>query len=51
MPDFWKEKIDAWIIFPYEIKETKEAFSKLYAKQEALNKLRELGFNDWEIGE
>jgi len=50
IPDFWQENIDAWIIFPYDLKETKESFTKMYgSKQQALQKMREVGFEEWEI--
>lgn len=49
-PDFWSKKIDAWIIFPYDLRETYEAFLKLYkTKEKAKNKLLEVGFKKWEI--
>jgi len=49
-PNFWKEKINAWIIFPYDIQETFNAFlkeekSKLKAKQ----KMIKVGFKPWEL--
>ncbi|SRR5258706_1720059 len=43
MPDFWVEKLDNWIIFPYEIRETKESFIKEFGEEEGIEKLRELG--------
>lgn len=49
-PDFWVEGLDGWIIFPYEIRETKEAFIKQFgSKEKALEKMRELGFEEWEL--
>src|SRR3989338_4451685 len=30
LPDFWSKRVDAWIIFPYEIQETYLAFMKLF---------------------
>ncbi len=47
-PDYFANQIDAWIIFPYELRETYEAFKKLY-KNEAKEKLKEAGFKEWEI--
>lgn len=49
-PDFWSKKIDAWVIFPYEVRETYEAFLKLFkSKEKARDKLLEVGFKKWEI--
>lgn len=49
-PDFWTQSIDAWIIFPYDILETAEGFIKMYGSKEAAQqKLREVGFEKWEI--
>ena len=46
MPDFWIKKTKSWIIFPYEIKETANAFLKLFkTKEKASKKLISLGFN------
>lgn len=50
VPDFWGKKIDAWIIFPYELKETQQAFLKLFkTKDKARKKLIEVGFLNWEL--
>lgn len=50
LPHFWSKKIDAWIIFPYELKETYDAFLKLFkSKEKAREKLLEVGFKEWEI--
>jgi hypothetical protein len=49
-PDFWIKNIDAWIIFPYDIRETAEGFVKLLGSAEhARTKLLELGFEQWEL--
>ena len=49
-PDFWKKSIDAWIIFPYELKETAQAFVKMFGKVEhAKAKLLEVGLEPWEV--
>lgn len=50
VPDFWVKKTDAWVIFPYELRETYQAFIKLY-KSKAKQKLIEVGFKKWEIAE
>lgn len=50
LPDFWSKKIDAWIIFPYEVRETYEAFVKLFrSKNKAKRKMLEVGFKKWEL--
>lgn len=50
IPDFWSQKIDAWIIFPYEVRETYEAFVKLFkSKEKARAKMLEVGFKGWEF--
>ncbi len=49
-PDFYTSVIDAWIIFPYEIRETTEAFKNMFKDKETIHKkLREVGFEEWEI--
>lgn len=49
-PDFWKISVDAWIIFPYEVKETATAFTNLFGtKEHAKEKLMEVGFEAWEV--
>lgn len=49
IPDFYVEKIDAWVIFPYEIRETYEAFLKIYkTPKEAKKMLLECGLKKWE---
>jgi len=50
LPDYYQELIDGWIIFPYEVKETKDAFLKMFKTEEAARKkLLEVGFKEWEI--
>jgi hypoxanthine phosphoribosyltransferase len=50
IPDFYTDRIDAWVIFPYEIRETYEAFLKMYDKKsDALSNLKKVGFKDWEL--
>lgn len=50
LPHFWSKKIDAWIIFPYEVRETYEAFMKLFkSKGKVREKLLEVGFEKWQV--
>lgn len=50
IPDFWVKKIDAWIVFPYDIRETYEAFIKQFkSPKEAKEMMKKLGFKDWEL--
>lgn len=49
-PDFFVHMIDAWIIFPYEIAETKKAFMNLYKDPDLVQKkMLEVGFHEWEL--
>ena len=48
-PDFWIKNIDAWIIFPYDVRETAEGFVKMFTEEHARKKLIEVGFEKWEI--
>ncbi len=49
-PDFWIEKIDGWIVFPYDIRETYESLAKKYdSEKDVVEKMREIGFSDWEL--
>lgn len=48
IPDFWVEEIDGWIILPYEIRETQEAFKKEFGEN-AKEKLEKVGFEEWEL--
>ncbi|OGK13696.1 hypothetical protein A3A93_01055 [Candidatus Roizmanbacteria bacterium RIFCSPLOWO2_01_FULL_38_12] len=50
IPDFWKQNIDAWIIFPYELRETARAFIKMFGgRKHAKKKLIEVGLERFEI--
>jgi len=50
IPDFYHKSIDAWIVFPYDIRETYEAFLKEEKnKEKAKEKLLKIGFKQWEI--
>ena len=50
IPNFYQETIDAWIVFPYDLKETYEAFLKEEKnKEKAKEKLLKIGFKQWEI--
>ncbi len=50
IPDFYIKNIDTWIVFPYDIHETYEAFLKLEKNpQKAKAKLLKIGFKKWEI--
>lgn len=50
IPDYYAESIDAWVIFPYEIRETYEAFMNIYkTKDEALKMLINVGFTEQEL--
>lgn len=49
IPDFWQIQTDKWIIFPYEIMETKKALSKNISEKEAVKKLQEIGYTDREL--
>lgn len=50
IPDFYLKTIDAWIVFPYDLKETYEAILKQEKnKAKALKKLKEIGFEEWEL--
>lgn len=50
VPDFYVKNLDSWIVFPYDIRETKDAFIKQFGSEEkAVEKMRELGFEDWEL--
>jgi hypothetical protein len=50
IPDFWQKNIDAWIVFPYEIRETYNGFVKLLGTpKHAQEKMLDIGFHDWEL--
>lgn len=49
LPDFYVKSLDGWLIFPYELAETKKAFTKEFGSEEkALKRMKELGVKDWE---
>lgn len=51
-PDFYLQSIDGWIIFPYEVRETIEAFAKMFqSKEHAREQLLKVGFEEWELNE
>ncbi len=48
--DFFARKIDGWIIFPYELRETFDAFVKLYkSKKKAHGQMLKVGFKKWQL--
>ena len=50
VPDFYAKSLDKWIVFPYDIRETKEAFIKQFgSEKKAIKKMKELGFEEWEL--
>lgn len=50
IPNFYQKTIDAWIVFPYDLCETYEAFLKEEKdKKKVREKLSKIGFNQWEI--
>ncbi len=49
IPDFWVKKIDAWIVFPYDIKETFQTFAKNSSPKEALTMMKKIGCKNWEL--
>lgn len=49
IPDFTLEKIDAWIVFPYEIRETWEDILKALGEEKGFKKLKELQISDWQL--
>jgi hypoxanthine phosphoribosyltransferase len=49
-PDFYLKVIDDWIIYPYEIKETYEAFLKLFkTKNKVIKELQNVGFSKKQV--
>lgn len=49
-PDCYAKSIDGWIIFPYDLRETYDNFlQEGLPREEVLAKLREIGFEDWEV--
>lgn len=50
VPDFWAVKSPDWFIFPYELKETVNAFKKMYKTEKlVIKKLQDVGYTNWEI--
>jgi len=50
VPNFYLNVIDAWIVFPYDLRETYEAFLKEEKdKKKSIEKLKKVGFFWWEI--
>ena len=50
IPNFFQETIDAWIVFPYDLCETYEAFLKEEKnKEKALEKMKKIGFSSFEL--
>jgi hypothetical protein len=50
IPDFYHKSIDAWIVFPYDLRETYEAFLKEEKnKNKVIEKLKNIGFSSWEL--
>lgn len=50
VPDFHQKSIDAWIVFPYDVRETADGFSKTFgSKKHAGEKMLEIGFQEWEL--
>jgi hypoxanthine phosphoribosyltransferase len=50
IPNFYQETIDAWIVFPYDLKETYEAFLKEEKnKEKAIEKMKKVGFSSFEL--
>jgi hypoxanthine phosphoribosyltransferase len=49
-PNFYQKIIDAWIVFPYDLKETYEAFLKEEKdKEKAIEKMKKVGFSSFEL--
>ncbi len=50
VPDFHQKNLDAWIVFPYDVRETAEGFTKMLGSvKHAKEKMLEIGFKEWEI--
>jgi len=50
IPNFWVKSIDAWIVFPYDLRETYDAFLKQFeSSKKATEKMKQLGFSQFEI--
>lgn len=48
IPQYFVEKLDGWLIMPYEIRETKESFIHEFGHEKALKIMKELHLTDWE---
>ena len=49
VPDFWVKKVEGWIVFPYELRETAEAIQKMTGDREkTVERLTAIGFEEWE---
>lgn len=48
LPDFVDQKIDKWIIYPYETRETYKAFVEIFGKK-AKEKMLNVGFKPWQL--
>jgi hypoxanthine phosphoribosyltransferase len=49
-PNFYQKIIDAWIVFPYDLRETYEAFLKEEKdKEKAIEKMKKVGFSSFEL--
>jgi hypoxanthine phosphoribosyltransferase len=50
IPDFYIKSLDGWVIFPYEIQETKKAFMhKLKNEADTIKELTKIGYEEWEL--
>ncbi|MCS7093203.1 MAG: phosphoribosyltransferase family protein [Patescibacteria group bacterium] len=51
VPDFFVKKIDAWVVFPYDLRETYQALMKDFNNNQfkVKKKLQQIGFRFWEI--
>lgn len=50
IPNFYQKIIDAWIVFPYDLRETYEAFLKEEKdKEKAIEKMKKVGFSSFEL--
>jgi uncharacterized protein len=49
-PNFYQKIIDSWIVFPYDLRETYEAFLKEEKnKEKAIEKMKKVGFSSFEL--
>jgi hypoxanthine phosphoribosyltransferase len=50
IPDYYLKKIDGWIVFPYDLRETYDGFVKMFGSDnKAKDKMLEIGFSKWEV--